>query len=123
MPARLVDLAECRDVGGDDDAAGRTGKLPSFRVDDRPARPDQVDGAVGLAVCERRVRRAVQNLNRPGAERENAERDPDQRRETADPDEEAGAAEVRRVGARVRLEAAAAGKVARELDPAPGIGG
>ena len=123
MPARLVDLTECRDVGGDDDAAGRAGKLPSLRVDDRAARPDQVDGAVGLAVGERRVRRSVQNLNRPGAQRENAERDPDERRKAADPDEEAGAAEVRRVGARVRLEAAAAGKVARELDPAPGIGG
>jgi hypothetical protein len=123
MPARLVDLAECRDVGGDDDAAGRAGKLPSLRVDDWAARPDQVDGAVGLAVRERRVSRAVQNLNRPGAQRENAERDPDERRKAADPDEEAGAAEVRRVDARVRLEAAAAGKIARELDPAPGIGG
>jgi len=65
----------------------------------------------------------VQNLDRPGAQRENAERDPDECRESADPDEEAGAAKVRRVDARVRLDAAAAGKVARELDPAPGIGG
>ena len=44
-------------------------------------------------------------------------------REPADADEEARAAEERRVGARVRLEPAAAGEGARELDPAPGIGG
>jgi len=123
VPARLVDLAERRDVGGDDDAACRAGQLAALCVDDRAARPDQVDGAVGLAVGERRVGRPVQDLDRPGAQREDAERDPDERREAADPDEEAGAAEVRRIRARVRLEAAAAGNVARELDPAPGIGG
>jgi hypothetical protein len=65
----------------------------------------------------------VQDLDRPGAQHEEEERDPDERREPADPDEEAGTAEVRRVGARIRLETAATRKVARELDPAPGIGG
>ena len=65
----------------------------------------------------------MQDLDRPGAQHEEEERDPDERREPADPDEEAGTAEVRRVRARIRLETAATRKVARELDPAPGIGG
>jgi hypothetical protein len=64
----------------------------------------------------------VQDLDRPGAEHEQAHRDSDEGGEASDPHEEARASEVRRVGTRVRLEPAAAGKGARELDPAPGIG-
>ena len=65
----------------------------------------------------------MENLDRPGAECEQAERDGDERREPADADEEAGAAKERRVRARVRLKAAtAAGEGARELPLAPGIG-
>jgi len=89
---------------------GHVGEQPPLPVDDRAPRADQVDGAVRLAVRKRGVRRAVEDLDRPGAEREQEERDPDERCEAADADEEAGAAEERRVRARVRLEAAAAGK-------------
>jgi hypothetical protein len=64
----------------------------------------------------------VQDLDRPGAEHEQADGDADERGEASDPHEEAGAAEVRRVRARVRLEPAAAGECARERYPAPGIG-
>jgi hypothetical protein len=73
------------------------------RVHDGAARADQVDGAVRLAVRERGVRRPVEDLDRPGAEREQAERDPDDGGEAADTKEEPGAAEKRRVGTRVRL--------------------
>jgi hypothetical protein len=45
----------------------------------------------------------VENLDRPRTEREQAERDPDDGGEAADAQEESGAAEERRVGARVRL--------------------
>jgi hypothetical protein len=86
------------------------GEQPSLQVDDRAARADQVNRAVRLAVRERGVGGAVEDLDRPGAEREQAERDPDERCEAADADEEAGTAEERCVRARVRLEAAAAGK-------------
>jgi hypothetical protein len=66
----------------------------------------------------------VQDLDRPRTQREQANADADERCETSDAQEEAGAAEEGRVGARVRLNAAAAGKSARELRPAPaGIGG
>jgi len=79
-------------------------------VDDRAARADQVDRAVRLAVRERGVSRPVEDLDRPRAEREQEERDPDERCEAADAYEEARAAEERCVGARVRLEAATAGE-------------
>jgi hypothetical protein len=52
----------------------------------------------------------VEDLDRPRAEREQEERDPDDRCEAADADEEPWAAEERCVRARVRLEAAAAGE-------------
>ena len=123
MPAGAIDLAERANVRGDRDASGRPRERTSLCVDDLSALPGEVDRSVSLPVRERGVLRPVQDLDRPGAQREDAERDPDERREAADPDEEAGAAEVRRIRARVRLEAAAAGNVARELDPAPGIGG
>jgi hypothetical protein len=79
-------------------------------VDYRAARADQVDRSVRLAVRERGVSRPVEDLDRPRAEREQEERDPDERCEAADADEEAWAAEERCVGARVRLEAATAGE-------------
>jgi hypothetical protein len=64
----------------------------------------------------------VEDLDRPRAKGEQAERDPDERREAADANEETGAAEERRVCARVRLKAATAGEGARKLALAPGIG-
>src|SRR5206468_12309553 len=67
------------------------------------------------------VRRAVQDLNRPRAQDEEADRHPDDDRESADPDVEAGAPEVRRVDTRIGLEATAVRQVAREGYPAPGI--
>ena len=87
QPVR-VDLAERGDVGGDHDASGRARELAALRVDDRAARAGEVDGAVGLPVRERRVLRAVQDLDRPGAQHEDAERDADDDREPADADEE-----------------------------------
>jgi hypothetical protein len=66
----------------------------------------------------------VEDLNRPRAQREDADADTDERCEAADAQEEAWAAEERRVRAGIRLQAAAAGTRARELRPAPaGIGG
>jgi hypothetical protein len=66
----------------------------------------------------------VQDLNRPRTQREDADADADERCEAADAQEEPGTAEEGRVRARVGLQAAAAGKRARELRPAPaGIGG
>src|SRR5947209_3191628 len=67
------------------------------------------------------VRRAVQDLDRPRAQDEQADRHPDDDREAADADIEAGAAEVRRVDARIGLEATAVRQVAREGYPAPWI--
>ncbi len=114
--------AERGDVRDDDRVPCHAGELPALRVDDRAARPDQVDRAIGLAVGECRVGRAVEDLDRPRTQREEAERDPDDRCESADADEEPGAAEEGSVRARVRLKAAAAGKGARKLALAPGIG-
>jgi hypothetical protein len=94
-----VDLAERSHVGGDHDPAGGAGELAAFRVDDRAARPREVDRSVGLPVRERRVLRAVEDLDRPGAENEDAQADTDENRKAADPDVEAGAAEERRVRA------------------------
>ena len=48
---------------------------------------------VRLPVCERRIRRAVEDLDRPIPQHEDAERDADDEREAADSDEEAWAAE------------------------------
>jgi hypothetical protein len=67
MPAVRVDLAESGDVGGDDDPSGRSCELAALRVDDRAARAREVDRAVCLSVRKRRVLRAVQDLDRPGA--------------------------------------------------------
>jgi hypothetical protein len=67
------------------------------------------------------VRGPVQDLDRPRAQNEEADRDPDNDREAADADVEAGAPEVRRVGARIGLEATAVRQVAREGYPAPRI--
>lgn len=103
--------------------SGRAGEQTPLRVDDRPPWPDQVNGAIGLPVGERRVRRTVKDLDRPGTECEQAKCDGDNRCEPADADEEAGAAKERCVRLRVRLKAAAAtGEGARELPLAPGIG-
>jgi hypothetical protein len=66
MPALRVERAECCDIGNDDDVPGHAGERSSFRVDDRAARTDQVDGAVGLAVRERCVGGSVEDLDRPG---------------------------------------------------------
>jgi hypothetical protein len=38
MPAVGIDLAERRDIGSDDDPAGRPRELAPLRVDDRAAR-------------------------------------------------------------------------------------
>jgi len=89
---------------------GHPREQPPLLVDDRAARADQVDRAIRLAVRERGVGGSVEDLDRPGAEREQEERDPDDRCEAADADEEPWAAEERCVCTRVRLEAAAAGK-------------
>ncbi len=103
VPAVRVERAERGDVRDDDDVPRRARERTTLRIDDRAARADQVDGAVRLPVRERGVRGAVKNLDRPGSEREEAERDPDDGRQAADADEEAGAAEEGRVCARVRL--------------------
>jgi hypothetical protein len=89
---------------------GHPGERPPLQVDDRAAWADQVDRAVRLAVRERGVGGAVEDLDRPRAKGEQAERDSDERCKTADADEEAGAAKERGVCARVRLEAAVAGE-------------
>ena len=116
-------LAERGDVGGDDDAARGARELVALRVDDRAARADEVDGAVRLPVRERRVLRAVEDLDRPGAQHEEAERDPDDDRQTADPHEEPGlrkkGASAREYGCRPR----GPGEVARERHPAARIRG
>jgi hypothetical protein len=52
----------------------------------------------------------VQHLDGPGAKPEQPDADRDERTEAADPDEEAGAAEIRRVGTRIRLGPAASGQ-------------
>jgi hypothetical protein len=103
VPALRVERTEGGDIGDDDDMPRRAGERTTFRIDDRAARADQVDGAVRLSVRERGVGGAVKNLDRPGSEREEAERDPDDGRQAADADEEAGAAEEGRICARVRL--------------------
>jgi hypothetical protein len=122
MPARRVERPEGGDVGNDDRMPCHAGELSPFRVDDRAARTDQVDRAVGLAVRERRIRRSVEDLDRPGTQRKEAKRNPDERSESADADEESGTPEERGVRLRVRLKPAAAGKGARKLALAPGIG-
>jgi hypothetical protein len=122
VPTVLVERSQRVRVGDDDDVPGGAGEDATLRVDDRPARTDQVDRAEGLLVRERRVRRSVQDLDRPRAQDEQAERDPDEQSEPAEADVEAGAAEVRRVGARIRLQPSAAGKAARERDPARRLG-
>jgi hypothetical protein len=98
-----VESAERGDVRDDDDVPRRARERTTFRIDDRAARADQVDGAIRLPVRERGVRGAVKNLDRPSSKREEAERDPDDGRQAADADEEAGAAEEGRICARVRL--------------------
>ena len=123
MPAVRIDLAERSDIGRDDDPAGRPRELAPLRVDDRAAGAREVNGPVRLAVRERRVLRPVEDLDRPGAQDEDAEPDADEDGEPADADVEAVAPEERCVRARVRLQPAAAGEVAREPGPAPGIGG
>src|SRR6185437_1047460 len=124
VPTLPVDRPERGDVCSDLVATRHPGDEPPFRVDDRSARPDEVDRPVRLAVGDRRVRAPVQDLDRPRAQREDADADSDERCEAADAQKEARAPEERRIRARVRLQAAAAGKRARELRPAPaGIGG
>ena len=103
MPAVRVERAEGGDIRDDDDMPGRARERAPLRIDDRAARADQVDGAIRLSVRERGVGGAVEDLDRPGAQGEEAERDPDEGGEAADADEEAGAAEEGRVRARVRL--------------------
>ena len=121
-PARAVERAE----GARRPRRRRRGRscrraaAPSRRRSGRAARSGRPYGTP--AGSRARCTRAVEDLDRPGAQGEQAERDPDERGEPADADEEAGAAEVRRVGARVRLDAAAVGQGARERDPARGIG-
>ena len=100
------------------------GERAALRVDDRAARPDRgrpmryawpLASDVYAGPCRIWIDQA-RSTRRQSAM-------PTSDREPADPHEEARAAEERRVRARVRLEPAAAGEVARERDPAPGIGG
>ncbi|HEY2072035.1 MAG TPA: hypothetical protein VGG88_00530 [Gaiellaceae bacterium] len=92
-----VERTERSRVGDDDDAPRRVREQASLVVDDRAARADQVDGAERLVGRERLVRRPMQDLDRPRAQGEQGEGDADDDGEPADPDEEARAAEVRRV--------------------------
>jgi hypothetical protein len=89
--------AERPRIGDDDDVAGRVREQPAAVVDDRAARTDQVDGAERLVRGLRLVLRPVEDLDRPGAQDEQADGDADDDGEAADADEEARAAEVRRV--------------------------
>src|SRR2546423_698691 len=93
MPALRVEWSERRHVRDDDDVPGRSGEHPPLRVDDRAARADQVDRAIGLAVRERGIGGTMQDLDRPGAQGQEAERDPYECSQPPDADEESGAAE------------------------------
>lgn len=106
MPSVRVERAERPRVGDDDDVSRRVREQPSVIVDDRAARADEIDRAVCLMRRLDLVLRAVEDLDRPRAQDEQADRDADDDGEAADPDVEAGAAEVRRVDPGVRVQAA-----------------
>ena len=108
MPSVRVERPERPRIRDDDDVAGRVREQPSVVVDDRAARSDEVDRAVRLVRRLDLVLRAVQDLDRPRAQDEQADGDADDDREPADADVEAGAPEVRRVDPGVRVQAARA---------------
>jgi hypothetical protein len=103
VPAAAVDRAERGDVGRYDDVPRHADEETPLVVDDRPARADEVDRSIRLPVGDRRVCASVQDLDRPRAQREDADADADECGESADAQEEAGATEEGRVCARVRL--------------------
>lgn len=97
MPSVRVERAERSRVRDDDDVSRRVREQAPVVVDDRAARADEIDRAVCLVCRLDLVLRAVQDLDRPRAQDEQADGDPDDDRESADADEEARAAEVRRI--------------------------
>ena len=123
LPALRVAAAEGADVCCDRDAPRRSRERAALRVDDRSARPGNVDRTERLLGRERRVLRAVQHLDRPRAQQQHAERGRDQDGEPADAHIEPTAVEVRRVGPRIRPDPPRVGEGARELAPALRIGG
>ena len=104
-------------VGVDDDVAGGAGEQPSLVVDDRAASPSRGTVRNAWLMRGRRVLPSVQHLDRPGAQEQEREPGHDDDRQPAHPDVEAGAAEVRRVGARIGLEPSPARQVAGKLQP------
>src|SRR5262249_17788237 len=96
-------------IGIDHDMTGGSRDEAPTVVDDRAARAEQIDGAVGLLVRLGGVLLPVQHLERPGGQQQQRDPERDDESEDGPADVEAGAAEVRRVRAGVRLEAGAGG--------------
>ena len=105
-----VPTAEGGRIGVDDDVAGRARYESVAVVHDRATRAEQWHRAIRLLVRVPRVLLAVQDLDRPRPQQEQRKSGSDDDRQTADPDIEARAAEIRRVDARVRLGPAASGQ-------------